>query len=182
MACGTLSCAAIDVLHTLLPVSQSVTYTPVLPPPFQWLWALQPAIFCFADNDLNGNTAPFLTRVRDGFSFFLNRLSATDALCTAETRTQAAVLEELYLERSLVNCVACEGQERATRPETLHSWAAKLRAEGLSPLELPVAVLDEVKESLSQFKEERDSLGISSHGVQLLWDGQPSMFCAAWGV
>ena len=98
-----------------------------------------------------------------------------------DSKRHYVVLEELLLERQIVNILGCEGSERVLRPERMATWAARLEGLGFRPLQLPDAVISEVSQAIGgQLANGFSLVLVGGTGMRLVWGGSSPLFVSSW--
>ncbi|GAB2294009.1 Belongs to the GRAS [Dionaea muscipula] len=95
---------------------------------------LRPRVVTLVEQEMNLNTAPFLTRVSEVSGYFG---AVFESLETTKPRDDPDRLRmEETLGRSMANAVACEGRERLERSELFGKWRSRMGMAGfeLRPL------------------------------------------------
>ncbi|GAB4858303.1 GRAS [Ancistrocladus abbreviatus] len=143
---------------------------------------LRPRVVTLVEQEMNGNTAPFLTRVNEACAYYGALFDSLDSTLPKDQLDRARVEEALG--RKMANAVACEGRERVERCEMFGKWRARM---GMAGFELKTQLLSQnVAESMRgrlnaarggnpgfTVKEECGGVGIG-------WMGRTLTVTSAW--
>ncbi|GLU24300.1 hypothetical protein SLE2022_402460 [Rubroshorea leprosula] len=138
---------------------------------------LAPRIVTLVEQEINTNTAPFLTRVREATAYYAALLESIDSTVPRD-RTERAKVEEV-VSRKIANSVACEGRERVERCEVFGKWRARMSMAGFELKPLSQNVAESVRNSGNRahpgftVKEENG-------GVCCGWMGRTLTVASAW--
>lgn len=111
--------------------------------------SMNPAVVALAEQELSGNTAPFLPRFADAHAHYaalfdsLHQQQQQDGACTPpmETLTRA----EDCLGRKAANTVGREGPGRVERCEVFGKWRARMSMAGFRPTALPAGAVESLR-------------------------------------
>ena len=147
--------------------------------PSQWIYDRKPTCLLVAETDSDLNSPFFLSRFKEAFL----TLSATfDCSCaTLSPSSLTRIVFEGVLAAQLVNCVACEGSQRAFRTERCDQWADRLARMGFVEAPLSGDTVEALRE-LTLRSDRRYRLAVRHGFARLSWDGTPLMFLAKWEV
>lgn len=146
---------------------------------FQWVRNLNPALLHLQETDLNVNTDPFVSRVSTSLSFFLRCCELHDNVTPDGNKAHLLAYEELQLDRMVTSLIACEGTERAMRPESKEQWVQRLLRLDFAPLPATDVQLSKLTRALAHFPPGL-ALAVDDFGVQMTWRGQPLVFGSSW--
>ncbi|XP_039172962.1 scarecrow-like protein 8 [Eucalyptus grandis] len=95
---------------------------------------LAPRVVVLVEQEMNGNTAPFPTRVGEALAYYGALLESIESTVLRDDSERARAEEGLS--RRLGNSVACEGKDRVERCEVFEEWRARMGMAGfeLKPL------------------------------------------------
>nr|XP_043638014.1 scarecrow-like protein 8 [Erigeron canadensis] len=85
---------------------------------------LSPALVIIIEQELNGNTASFETRVGQACGYYGALLESLDATTGSDNSDRVKIEEGLS--RKMMNSVACEGRDRVERCEVFGKWRARM--------------------------------------------------------
>ncbi|CAI5489484.1 unnamed protein product, partial [Closterium sp. Naga37s-1] len=88
----------------------------------RWIHDMHPALFAFCDVDLDTNHSAFLPRFQDIVDHHLATFQFHDVFLGNADKRLLSVFEEIYFARSIINGIACEGDERVVRSERAGQW------------------------------------------------------------
>ncbi|KAG0474416.1 hypothetical protein HPP92_014102 [Vanilla planifolia] len=141
--------------------------------------SLSPTIVTLVEQEINGNTAPFVTRFAEACAHYGPLLQSLDTTANRDSVERTRV--ETCLARMAVNSIAREGPERIERCELYGKWRARMGMAGLQPLPLGSTVIETVKLRLASIrnnpgftvKEEAAWFGCG-------WMGRVLIVASAW--
>ncbi|CAK8573470.1 unnamed protein product [Lathyrus sativus] len=133
--------------------------------------ALAPRVVTLLEQEINTNTAPFVARVGESFSYY------SALLDSIESTTERDKIEE-GLSRKLGNVVACEGRDRVERCEVFGKWRARLSMAGFRLNSVSQKVAESVKARL----EPGSGVIVNEEngGVSFGWMGKTLTVASAW--
>ncbi|KAK1415236.1 hypothetical protein QVD17_31012 [Tagetes erecta] len=141
---------------------------------------LSPALVILLEQELNGNTASFETRVSQVYGYYSALMESIEATMSRDN-SERVKLEE-GVSRKMVNSVACEGRERVERCEVFGKWRARMSMAGFElkqPSQLRadslVLKLNSVTRGNPGFTVKEDGGGISFG-----WMGRTLTVASAW--
>ncbi|CAI5974889.1 unnamed protein product [Closterium sp. NIES-64] len=88
----------------------------------RWIHDMHPTLFTFCDVDLDTNHSAFLPRFQDIVDHHLATFQFHDVFLGNADKRLLSVFEEIYFARSIINGIACEGDERVVRSERAGQW------------------------------------------------------------
>ncbi|GJU01644.1 scarecrow-like protein 8 [Tanacetum coccineum] len=136
---------------------------------------LSPALVTVVEQELNGNTASFETRVSQACGYYLALLESLDATIGRDHPDRVKIDEGLS--RKIINSVACEGRDRVERCEVFGKWRVRMSMAGFKP-KAPSQLggnVNSVTRGNSGFVVKEESGGIS-----LGWMGRTLTVASAW--
>nr|GEZ15243.1 hypothetical protein [Tanacetum cinerariifolium] len=136
---------------------------------------LSPALVTVVEQELNGNTASFETRVSQACGYYLALLESLDATIGRDHPDRIKIDEGLS--RKIINSVACEGRDRVERCEVFGKWRVRMSMAGFKP-KAPSQLggnVNSVTRGNSGFVVKEESGGIS-----LGWMGRTLTVASAW--
>ncbi|CAI7759847.1 unnamed protein product, partial [Closterium sp. NIES-53] len=175
----------LQLLYQRLPLHppQLPSPSPSLPTPprspSQWIHDMHPTLFTFCDVDMDTNHSAFLPRFQDIVDHHLATFQFHDVFLGNADKRLLSVFEEIYFARSIINGIACEGDERVVRSERAGQWRKRLLMMGFAPCTIPTPVIDSVHNLLKRFPLGL-GLQIEDGMVSLMWRGSRSLFTSAW--
>lgn len=131
---------------------------------------LAPTVVTMVEQELNTNTAPFLARVKETYSYYLALLESAELTVSDRAKVEKA------LSQKLANSVACEGKERIERCEVFGKWRARMRMAGfeLKPVSQNIA------ESISNRLNSGFTVKEENGGLCFGWMGRTLTVASAW--
>lgn len=141
---------------------------------------LSPALVTVVEQELNGNTASFETRVSQACGYYGALLESLEATIGRDNSERVKIEEGLS--RRMVNSVACEGRDRVERCEVFGKWRARMSMAGFEPkvmsqlgAESLVLKVNSVTRGNPGFTAKEDAGGISFG-----WMGRSLTVASAW--
>lgn len=137
---------------------------------------LAPRVVTVVEQEMNGNTAPFLARVAESWSYY-------GALFDSVESGDRVKVEE-GLSRKLCNSVACEGRDRVERCEVFGKWRARMSMAGFQLKPLSQNLAESIKSRLAAGNNNRVNTGLSvkeeNGGICFGWMGRTLTVASAW--
>ncbi|XP_065881317.1 scarecrow-like protein 1 [Euphorbia lathyris] len=140
--------------------------------------SLNPKLVTVVEQDVNTNTAPFLTRFVEAYNYYSAVFESLDATLPRESQDRMNV-ERQCLARDIVNIVACEGDARIERYEVAGKWRARMMMAGFTSCSMGPNVLDMIRKTIKQYcdryklKEDMDALLFG-------WEDKNLIVASAW--
>ncbi|KAF8041853.1 hypothetical protein BT93_A0447 [Corymbia citriodora subsp. variegata] len=140
---------------------------------------LAPQVVMLVEQEMNGNTAPFMVRVEEALAYYGALLASLQPeFWWAELKRVRA---EEGLSRRLRNTVACEGVERVERCEVFGKWRARMEMAGFELKPLGQELAEATKPRLSSYWLSRGcTVKEENGGVCLGWGGRTLTVASAW--
>lgn len=141
--------------------------------------ALNPSIYTVVVQQTNQNSPFFLSRFYEALYYYSGLFDSMDA-SVPDHSPERLVFEQQVLGKSIVNVVACEGQNRVERQEPLCQWQARMRNVGFRQRPLSINVKGIVQELLTTY---RSGYGLQVHdeaSLMLTWHSVPLLAMSTW--
>lgn len=141
---------------------------------------LRPRAVTLVEQDLNANTAPFMTRVSGACEYYRALFDSLDSLVPRDNPDRVRVEEALG--RKMANSVACEGRERVERAEVFGKWRARMSMAGFELKALSQSVAESMRTKLSSVLGGKPGFTVKeeSGGVGFGWMGRTLTVASAW--
>nr|XP_043632674.1 scarecrow-like protein 8 [Erigeron canadensis] len=141
---------------------------------------LSPAVVTVAEQELNGNTSSFMTRVNDAFSYYTMFLDSCDATIPKDSLERVKIEEGLS--RRIVNSVACEGRDRVERCEVFGKWRARMRMAGFESIPVSQFTVESLLTKLNSGTRGNPGFTVKedSGGISFGWLGRTLTVVSAW--
>ncbi|GMH31656.1 hypothetical protein Nepgr_033500 [Nepenthes gracilis] len=139
---------------------------------------LNPKVVTVVEQDMNTNTAPFLPRFAEAYSYYSAVFESLDATLPRESQDRVNV-EKQCLARDIVNIVACEGEERIERYEVAGKWRARMMMAGFSCTPMSRDVSSAIRQLIRRYCDRykvKDEKGALHFG----WDDKNLIVTSAW--
>nr|WUR05465.1 GRAS transcription factor 20 [Rheum palmatum] len=137
-----------------------------------------PKLVTVVEQDVNTNTAPFLQRFSEAYSYYSAVFESLDATFSRESQDRVNV-EKQCLARDIVNIVACEGEERIERYEVAGKWRARMSMAGFRPRPMSRLVCDAVGRLIKGYSQRykvKEEMGALCFG----WEDKNLIVTSAW--
>lgn len=142
---------------------------------------LRPRLVTVVEQEMNCNTAPFMSRVGECCAYYGALFESMDSYL-ARDNSDRVVIEE-GLGRKLANSVACEGRDRVERCEVFGKWRARLGMAGFEQKALSQNVIESLR-ARANSGGTRVSPGIlvkeENGGTSFGWMGRTLTVASAW--
>lgn len=141
---------------------------------------LAPRVVTVVEQEMNGNTAPFTTRVGEALACYGALLESMESTVARDSKELARV--EDGLSRKLRNSVACEGRDRVERCEVFGKWRARMGMAGFESKPLSQHVAESMKARLSSGNRVNPGFTVKEEngGVCFGWLGRTLTVASAW--
>ncbi|PWA52443.1 GRAS protein [Artemisia annua] len=136
---------------------------------------LSPALVTVVEQELNGNTASFETRVSQACGYYLALLESLDATIGRDHSDRVKIDEGLS--RKIMNSVACEGRERVERCEVFGKWRVRMSMAGFKP-----KAMSQLGDKVSSVTRGNPGFTVKEEGggINLGWMGRTLTVASAW--
>ncbi|CAN6458674.1 unnamed protein product [Victoria cruziana] len=141
--------------------------------------SLGPKLVTVVEQDVNANTAPFLTRFHEVYEYYSAVFMSLDVTMPRGSPDRINV-EKQCLAREIVNIVACEGEERIERYEVAGKWRARMMMAGFEPYPLSSYVNDTIKKLLHRSYCDRYKLKDDNGALYFGWEDKNLILASAW--
>lgn len=125
--------------------------------------SLSPLLVTVVEQEMNCNTAPFMTRFREASSYYAAAFESLEAHSPASVSAGVRAQTEAALGRKAANAVAAEGWRRVERCEVLGKWRCRLGMAGFKPSPLSRGVVEPIRKHISGLANNNNN-GNSSGG------------------
>ncbi|XP_030532990.1 scarecrow-like protein 8 [Rhodamnia argentea] len=141
---------------------------------------LAPRVVTVVEQEMNGNTAPFMTRVGEALACYGALLESIESTVARDNSERARAEEGLS--RKLRNSVACEGRDRVERCEVFGKWRARMGMAGFESKPLSQHVAESMKARLSSGSRVNPGFTVKEEngGVCFGWLGRTLTVASAW--
>ncbi|KAL3840066.1 hypothetical protein ACJIZ3_024657 [Penstemon smallii] len=139
---------------------------------------LKPKLVTVVEQDVNTNTAPFLTRFGEAYNYYSAVFESLDAALGRDSQDRMNV-EKQCLARDIINVVACEGEERIERYEVAGKWRARMSMAGFSSYPISQNVNYEIKKLIKQYSE-RYKVKEETGALHFGWEDKILIVSSAW--
>ncbi|KAK9665462.1 hypothetical protein RND81_14G113500 [Saponaria officinalis] len=141
---------------------------------------LSPRAVTLVEQDMNGNTAPFVTRVNEVCEYYGALFDSLEATLPRDNPDRCRV--EKGLGRKMVNSVACEGRERVERAEVFGKWRARMGMAGFELKPLSQTVAESMRARLNSARGGNPGFTVRdvNGGVEFGWMSRSLTVASAW--
>lgn len=140
--------------------------------------SLNPRVFAISDNDTDHNSPSFLHRFVECLKYYSAVFDALDA-CIPD-RGSLLQIEQLFAGQKIRNIIACEGEARIERHESMASWHRRMVAAGFQKCPVGVRAIDQASLQLTMYHVDGFTLSVKEGYVGLGWKGIPLVGIASW--
>ncbi|XP_057445981.1 scarecrow-like protein 8 [Lotus japonicus] len=142
---------------------------------------LAPRVVTVLEQEVNANTAPFLARVAESWSYYSALFDSVESAMGKENPDRVKVEEGLS--RKLCNSVACEGRDRVERCEVFGKWRARMSMAGFQLKPLSQNLAESINSRLAAGNN-RVNPGLTvkeeNGGICFGWMGRTLTVASAW--
>uniref|UniRef100_A0ACD5X6L3 Uncharacterized protein n=1 Tax=Avena sativa TaxID=4498 RepID=A0ACD5X6L3_AVESA len=151
--------------------------------------AVRPRIVTVVEQEANHNSGSFLDRFSESLHYYSTMFDSLEGAGQGPSEISSGpaavgtdqVMSEVYLGRQICNVVACEGEERTERHETLGQWRSRLGHAGFETVHLGSNAYKQASTLLALFAggdgykvEEKEGC------LTLGWHTRPLIATSAW--
>nr|XP_043631741.1 scarecrow-like protein 1 [Erigeron canadensis] len=140
--------------------------------------SLNPKLVTVVEQDVNTNTAPFLHRFHEAYSYYSAMFDCLEATLPRESQERLNV-EKQCLARDIVNIIACEGEERIERYEVSGKWKARMIMAGFQEYPISENVHDMIRNLIKQYSE-RYKTKVETNAIHFGWEDKVLIVASAW--
>lgn len=140
---------------------------------------LSPKVVTLVEQEANVNTAPFLHRFEEAWSYYSAMFESIDVTVARDHKDRINV-EQHCLAGEIVNIIACEGSEREERHELLGKWRSRFAMAGFSPYPLSSYVNVTIKALLDDKYSDKYRLEERDGALFLGWMNRDLVSSCAW--
>ncbi|XP_055826878.1 scarecrow-like protein 8 [Solanum dulcamara] len=141
---------------------------------------LSPKVVTVVEQEMNGNTAPFLARVNEACGHYGAIFDSLDATVSRDNMDRVRIEEGLS--RKISNSVACEGRDRVERCEVFGKWRARMSMAGFGPRPVSPLVANSLRSKLNSGTRGNPGFTVNeqSGGICFGWMGRTLTVASAW--
>ncbi|CAL1404894.1 unnamed protein product [Linum trigynum] len=142
--------------------------------------AMEPRVVTVVEQEMSGNTAPFLARVNEASGYYGAVLESIEATVVQGEAERGRVEEGVG--RKLANAVACEGRDRVERCEVFGKWRARMGMAGFRAKPLSRAVTESMRARLNSTNRANPGFTVKEDngGACFGWMGKSLTVASAW--
>ncbi|KAL5811276.1 hypothetical protein ACOSQ4_027844 [Xanthoceras sorbifolium] len=142
--------------------------------------SLSPCVVTVVEQEMNTNTAPFVSRVNEACSYYGALFDSVESTVARDHKDRVKV--EDGLGRKLANSIACEGRDRVERCEVFGKWRARMSMAGfeLQPMSQTIAESMRAKLSSGNWVNPGFTVKEENGGVYFGWMGRTLTVASAW--
>ncbi|KAL5080876.1 hypothetical protein RYX36_009297 [Vicia faba] len=143
---------------------------------------LSPRVVTVVEQEMNCNTAPFLARVAESWSYYSALYDSVETVLGKDSLERVKIEEGLS--RKIRNSVACEGRDRIERFEVFGKWRARMSMAGFMLKPMSQNVAESIKSRLAGGNNSRVNTGLTvkeeNGGICFGWMGRTLTVASAW--
>lgn len=140
--------------------------------------SLNPKLVTVIEQNVNTNTAPFLARFVEAYSYYSAVFDSLDATLPRESQDRINV-ERQCLARDIINIVACEGEERIERYEVAGKWRARMMMAGFTSCPMSKSVTESIINLIRRYSERYKIKG-DMGALHFGWEDKSLIVASAW--
>lgn len=142
---------------------------------------MRPKIVTIVEQEANHNGNVFLDRFNEALHFYSTMFDSVESAGLGEASGEDLVMTEVYLGKQICNVLACEGEERVERHETLAQWRSRMQAAGFEALHLGSNAYKQVSMLLA-LSASGDGYRVEENDgcLMLGWHTRPLIATSAW--
>ncbi|ESW13896.1 hypothetical protein PHAVU_008G235500 [Phaseolus vulgaris] len=142
---------------------------------------IKPEIVTVVEQEANHNSPVFLERFTEALYYYSSLFDSLEGSVAASSE-EALVMAEMYLGRQICNVVACEGDERVERHETLGQWRGRFGLGGFEAVRLGSNAFRQARMLLGLYAEGGKGYRVEENNGCLLlgWHTRPLVASTAW--
>lgn len=139
---------------------------------------IKPEIVTVVEQEANHNGSVFLDRFTEALYYYSSFFDSLEGTVVAAPSEEA----EVYLGRQICNVVACEGEERVERHETLGQWRGRFGSVGFEPVRLGSNAFRQARMLLELFADREEGYRVEENNgcLMLGWHTRPLLATSAW--
>ena len=139
---------------------------------------IEPEIVTVVEQEANHNGPVFFERFTEAMHYYSSLFDSMEGSVNED-----GTLSEVYLGRQICNVVACEGEDRVERHETLAQWRVRMGSAGFEPVRLGSNAFRQARMLLALFAGGEGYRVEENDGCLLLgWQMRPLIATSAWRV
>ncbi|XP_058750008.1 scarecrow-like protein 8 [Vicia villosa] len=143
---------------------------------------LSPRVVTVVEQEMNCNTAPFLARVAESWSYYSALYDSVETVIGKDNPDRVRIEEGLS--RKISNSVACEGRDRVERFEVFGKWRARMSMAGFMLIPMSQNVAESIKSRLAGGSNHRVNTALTvkeeNGGICFGWMGRTLTVASAW--
>ncbi|KAG6552374.1 hypothetical protein Mapa_006228 [Marchantia paleacea] len=141
---------------------------------------LHPYVVTIVEQEANHNSATFLGRFMEALHYYAAVFDSLDASLPQQNEERVKI-EQLFYAQQIKNIVACEGDERVERHETVDLWRKKMEMAGFYQIPLSSYAISQARLLLQFCPCEGYRLHERTEGsVSLGWQERQLLTASAW--
>ncbi|KAL3837683.1 hypothetical protein ACJIZ3_022274 [Penstemon smallii] len=142
--------------------------------------SLSPIVMTVVEQEMNANTSPLATRVRDACEYYGAIFDSLDSTISRESPERVRIEEGLS--RKMCNSVACEGRERVERCEVFGKWRARFSMAGFKARSMSQLTADSLRSKLNSGTRGNPGFTVCEQtgGICFGWMGRTLAVASAW--
>ncbi|CAH8363528.1 unnamed protein product [Eruca vesicaria subsp. sativa] len=138
---------------------------------------IKPVIFTVVEQESSHNGPVFLDRFTESLHYYSTLFDSLEGAPSSQDK----VMSEVYLGKQICNLVACEGEDRVERHETLSQWSNRFGSAGFVAANLGSNAFKQASTLLALFNGGEGYRVEESNGCLMLgWHTRPMITTSAW--
>ncbi|XAR60621.1 hypothetical protein NMG60_11034068 [Bertholletia excelsa] len=140
---------------------------------------IKPDLFIHGVTNASYGSPFFATRFREALFYFSALFDMFEAIVPRESG-ERLLYETEMMGREILNCISCEGTERAERPETYKQWTVRTVRAGFRQVPLSQKILSKVKALVERSFHKQFLVDESSQWMLQGWKGRSIFALSCW--
>ncbi|KAL7610427.1 hypothetical protein Lser_V15G11664 [Lactuca serriola] len=147
--------------------------------------AMKPEIITVVEQEANHNGVDFLERFNESLNYYSTLFDSLESSCISSgspvSYNKDKVMSEMYLGKQICNVVACEGEDRVERHETLIQWKTRFESAGFQAVHFGSNAFRQASMLLAIFAGCIGYKVQENNGCLMLgWHTRPLITTSAW--
>lgn len=143
--------------------------------------SMKPKIVTIVEQEGNHNSSVFMDRFNEALHYYSTMFDSLEGGSElTQPNNEDLVMSEMYLGRQICNVVACEGNERVERHETLTQWRGRMSLAEFDPVHLGSNAFKQASMLLALFGGDGYKVEENGGCLMLGWHSRPLIATSAW--
>ncbi|KAJ7531947.1 hypothetical protein O6H91_14G066100 [Diphasiastrum complanatum] len=143
------------------------------------LKSLKPRVLVMAETDADHNSPSFSNRFVECLKYYSGIFDALDTSLSPGSLARLKI-EQLFAGQIIRNVVACEGESRLERHESMSSWQKRMESAGFLAGSLSIRAMSQANLLINLYYSQDYSICSDEGSLVLQWQGMPFIGVSAW--